>query len=259
MTNKEKILELLIQDDEAFTQIVEYFALSPEIEISCAEIKSLLEEMIEARLVCINYSWKTENEEYPYSLTEKGRKEWLNVLIRTKMDKVASFGEIFHLISTYELDRMVAKKFWTRKFKNSILKSLELLKSISQRIIQSDFTDEDIKCLNNCFLHPYISKNILPEIKTIDLAELMVSSDFCVNSVVNDAINQIINVVELTIINHKKQYKVKARRLLCSLIYLSRVYIDSNKETLFQLTNGLDSSDAIEYSISFLEENKIHV
>ena len=23
-----------------------------------------------------NYNWKTEHDEYPYSLTEKGKKEW---------------------------------------------------------------------------------------------------------------------------------------------------------------------------------------
>ena len=34
MTNKELILDCLIDDDEAFTQIVEYFELVAEIKIS---------------------------------------------------------------------------------------------------------------------------------------------------------------------------------------------------------------------------------
>jgi len=76
MTNKEMILDSLIDDDEAFTQIVEYFELAAEIKISHFEITSLLAEMIEEGYIFVNYNWKTENDEYPYSLTEKGKKAW---------------------------------------------------------------------------------------------------------------------------------------------------------------------------------------
>lgn len=83
MTNKEMILECLIQDDEAFTQIVEYFELAAEINISHSEIKKLLAEMVEEGYICINYEWKTEKEEYPFSLTDKGRKTWENIQLFT--------------------------------------------------------------------------------------------------------------------------------------------------------------------------------
>ena len=76
MTNKEFILDCLIQDDEAFTQIVEYFEFAVEINISPVEIKTLLEEMVDEGYISINYSWKNEHGEYPYSLTEKGKKAW---------------------------------------------------------------------------------------------------------------------------------------------------------------------------------------
>ena len=76
MTNKEMILDCLIQDDEAFTQIVEYFELDVEVNISRVEIKRILIEMLEEGYIVVNYSWKTEHDEYPYSLTEKGKKEW---------------------------------------------------------------------------------------------------------------------------------------------------------------------------------------
>ena len=79
MSNKESILDCLIDDDEAFTQIVEYFELVAEIEISSEEIKNLISEMIEEGYITINYSWKNEYDEYPYSLTEKGRKAWENI------------------------------------------------------------------------------------------------------------------------------------------------------------------------------------
>lgn len=79
MTNKEMILECLIQDDEAFTQIVEYFVLGAEIEISKDTILMLLREMVEEGYIYVNYSWKTERDEYPYSLTEKGKFAWNNL------------------------------------------------------------------------------------------------------------------------------------------------------------------------------------
>lgn len=44
MTNKEFILDSLIDDDEAFTQILEYFKLAAEIKISPLELKKMLNE-----------------------------------------------------------------------------------------------------------------------------------------------------------------------------------------------------------------------
>ncbi len=75
MTNKEMILDSLIDDDEAFTQILEYFEYV-EVKISSSEIKRLLAEMVEEGYITINYSWQNEHYEYPYSLTEKGIKAW---------------------------------------------------------------------------------------------------------------------------------------------------------------------------------------
>ena len=72
MTNKEMILDSLINDDEAFTQIVEYFELFAEVKVAPSEIKELLAEMVEEGYITMNYSWKNEHDEYPYSLTEKG-------------------------------------------------------------------------------------------------------------------------------------------------------------------------------------------
>ena len=79
MTNKEMILDCLIEDDEAFTQIVEYFELAAEMNIDHTEIKRLLAEMLDEGYIVINYNWKNEHDEYPYSLTEKGKKAWQEV------------------------------------------------------------------------------------------------------------------------------------------------------------------------------------
>lgn len=40
MTNKEMILDSLINDDEAFTQIVEYFELFAEVKVAPSELKN---------------------------------------------------------------------------------------------------------------------------------------------------------------------------------------------------------------------------
>ena len=50
-----------------------------EINISLTEIKRLLEEMLDDEYISINYSWKNEHDEYPYSLTEKGKKAWESI------------------------------------------------------------------------------------------------------------------------------------------------------------------------------------
>lgn len=79
MNAKELILDSLIQDDEAFTQIVEFFELFAEDKISPLEIKKLLDEMVYEGYISINYSWKNEHDEYPYSLTEKGKEAWKRI------------------------------------------------------------------------------------------------------------------------------------------------------------------------------------
>ncbi len=74
MTNKEMILDSLSNDEEAFTQIVEFFELFSEVKVAPSEIKALLAEMVEEGYLTINYSWQNEHGEYPYSLTAKGLK-----------------------------------------------------------------------------------------------------------------------------------------------------------------------------------------
>lgn len=75
MTHKGMILESLIDDDECFTQIKEYFNLS-EVKITDNDLERTLKEMVEEGYISINFKWQNENNEYPYSLTEKGRKVW---------------------------------------------------------------------------------------------------------------------------------------------------------------------------------------
>ena len=79
MTIKENILDCLITDDEAFTEIVEYFKSVIEVDIPACEIKTILSEMIEEGYVFINNEWKNQYEEYPYSLTEKGKNAWKEI------------------------------------------------------------------------------------------------------------------------------------------------------------------------------------
>lgn len=75
MTNKELILDSLIDADECFTQIVEFFDFA-EVDISIDELQKTLDEMVEEGYLSINYKWQNEHDEYPYALTEKGKKAW---------------------------------------------------------------------------------------------------------------------------------------------------------------------------------------
>ena len=44
-----------------------------------AKEEQLLKEMIEEGFIRVNCQWKNEKDEYPYSLTKKGIKVWLNI------------------------------------------------------------------------------------------------------------------------------------------------------------------------------------
>ena len=77
---KEIVLECLSQDEEALTQIMEYCKLPPSIEISKIELEQVLDEMIKKGIIYVNNKWKTENDKFPYSLTEKGKRVWLKDL-----------------------------------------------------------------------------------------------------------------------------------------------------------------------------------
>ncbi len=78
MTNKEFILDCLIDDDEARTQIVEYFNFC-KTSITDEELDSTLNEMLTEGLITINSEWKNEHGEYPYSLTDKGKNAWKDI------------------------------------------------------------------------------------------------------------------------------------------------------------------------------------
>ena len=39
----------------------------------------MLAELVEEGYIVINYTWKNEHDEYPYSLTEKGKTAWKNI------------------------------------------------------------------------------------------------------------------------------------------------------------------------------------
>lgn len=75
MTARECILDCLIEDDEAYTQIVDFVNFA-NVEISDEEIKRTLHKMEKSGYIYINYDWTNEHGEYPYSLTEKGRRAW---------------------------------------------------------------------------------------------------------------------------------------------------------------------------------------
>lgn len=78
MTRKGYVLDSLVDDDEAKTQIMEYFQYNA-ISVTEKELDLLLNEMLSEGLIAINYQWKNENDEYPYSLTKKGKEVWCKI------------------------------------------------------------------------------------------------------------------------------------------------------------------------------------
>lgn len=79
MTVKELILDSLIDDDEARTEIKAFLDFC-ETDIAENELDRILDEMLAEGLISINYEWKNEKGESPYSLTGKGRDAWKNIV-----------------------------------------------------------------------------------------------------------------------------------------------------------------------------------
>ena len=71
-------MDCLVDDDEALTQIFEFFKFA-KVDITISQLKSLLAEMLNDGYISINTKWKNENGEYPYSLTDKGKQFWNSI------------------------------------------------------------------------------------------------------------------------------------------------------------------------------------
>ena len=77
MSNKEYILDSLIDDGECFTQIKEYFDHFI-ISIEDDELQKLLDDMEREQLIAVSTNWVNEKNEHPYYLTARGKKMWEN-------------------------------------------------------------------------------------------------------------------------------------------------------------------------------------
>ena len=75
MTKTEYVLDSLADDEEAKTQIMEYFVFC-NVNISEAELGALLDKMVADGLIIVNRQWQNEKGEFPYALTTKGREMW---------------------------------------------------------------------------------------------------------------------------------------------------------------------------------------
>jgi hypothetical protein len=79
MTNKEYILDCLVDGSEAKTQIVEFFEFV-KIDITSKEIDGLIEEMFREDLITIDGNWVNEFGEISYAMTAKGRMLWQSIV-----------------------------------------------------------------------------------------------------------------------------------------------------------------------------------
>ena len=104
MTKKECVLDSLVDGDEAKTQILEYFQYAA-IDIIEDELQLLLNEMLSEGSIVINLQWKNEKNEYPYSLTQRGRDLW--ELIEEWIDSAGWFYNFKVIISEDEKQAII--------------------------------------------------------------------------------------------------------------------------------------------------------
>ncbi|MDD3958287.1 MAG: hypothetical protein PHW40_01045 [Candidatus Izemoplasmatales bacterium] len=78
MTNKEYVLDCLMDGSEAEKQIVEFFRFL-QIEISVEEIRFLIQELVNEGLIFQDNKWVNELGESPFSISLKGREVWSKI------------------------------------------------------------------------------------------------------------------------------------------------------------------------------------
>jgi hypothetical protein len=79
MTNKEYILDCLVDGSEAKTQIVEFFEFV-KVDITSKELDGLIEEMFRENLITIDGDFVNEFGEKSYAMTTKGRMLWQSIV-----------------------------------------------------------------------------------------------------------------------------------------------------------------------------------
>ena len=179
------------------------------------------------------------------------------------MDKNAVLGELLYIISNYEKGRIKTTGIWSKKYKNSLKKSLEIM----QLLIYFLKTNKNITVEEMQPIFDYYKQNtykIFPQ-STIDFDDY-ISNDakIFLNTVYTDK-NASLRVVEymesmikkcdMLLDDKEKQYKVKISSLIKAFHNLPKVYLNPTAQTLFNIgIKPISEDEAIDYAESYISK-----
>ena len=173
------------------------------------------------------------------------------------MDVYAVFGELLYIISNYEKGRINTRGFWKKKYIDSLNESLNCMSTIVQ-LMKSPSNIEQPMLLsiihfcdrNICIIFPKAN------LKQLDYITMEFRSNFP-----HDEYADIINLMDrmitecIALLKRKNHgYKNRLSCLLKAFHNLPKVFLDSSKQTLFNInTNSICLKDANAYSSSYID------
>lgn len=184
------------------------------------------------------------------------------------MEKYTTLSELLYVGLVFEKGRCKSSGIWKRTYRKSLIEHIELLHKIAV-CLETESSLEDVNSALQEVLNQIESNSILKQHYPITNQSIMLwkkgEQIITYAEEPNEGIsisNLMVQLLEDILIELNKNVfmnKKKVSMLITSLHNLPRVYMDSDYETLVNLTmNGISIGEAIEYmKLSLYNDTKI--
>ena len=179
------------------------------------------------------------------------------------MNNNAALGEILYIISNYYKGKIDSSKLiWGKKYRNSLRDALDIMNLIVCNIgadIQMKKNEIDelynfiIKNIGTIFIKPKVNLEDIPCILLDGTEnEILTKKQLQIQNIMSDILYE----CKELLFNRNRNYKKKIKSLLMVLHNLPMVYVNSQKNRIFDV-NLFEVSDdeALSYAESYLESN----
>lgn len=191
------------------------------------------------------------------------QKKYYYTHLNFKNNKNAVLGELLYIIANYEKGRIRTTSIWSKQYKDSLKKSIEIM----LLIVSFLESNQNITIGDMQPIFEYINKNtlvIFPH-NTIVIEEYTSNSyDKVFLSICNQEksfikiiqyMDRILTKCNILLVNKEKQYKTKIASLLRTFHNLPKVYLDSTAQTLCNIgIKPISEDEAIDYAESYISK-----
>ena len=182
------------------------------------------------------------------------------------MDKNAVLGELLYIISNYEKGRIKTTGIWSKQYKNSLKKSIEIM----QLLIYFLKTNENITVEEMQPIFDYYKQNIHKIFPQSAIAlEDYISNDtnIFLNTVykeenvslrVVEYMESILKRCDTLLVDKEENYKVEISLLIKAFHNLPKVYLNPTAQTLCNIgIHPISENEAIDYVQSYISKQII--